>query len=230
MSYPPPASHPPEGQLLSPLTHRSRLQAQIHPQDGLLQYKGLFATCKPNNSVNNNMRNLNLYAKGWRGGLSENGKVKSFPTPRRPFWTCAVQGKPQTPSPAPGRHEGSLQWRRGSPLIGYWEPPASDDWWLPRRMPGLARGTGPRSLKGQTWPQKVPRLGSPCLPIDRWGRRVGPGVLLRFSALSVEEGCPEFPVRTLRVSPSGPAPLWPPALHQLHPRQAAGCGEWARPT
>lgn len=61
-----------------------------------------------------------------------------------------------------------------------------------------------RAKRGQRWRRNLLQLDSPCFPTNRWRGRVSPGVLPRFSVLSVEEGCPEFPVRRSRVSPLGP--------------------------
>lgn len=107
-------------------------------------------------------------------------------------------------------------------MIGYQEPPAlrigrcrkgRRDWHV---VPVLG------SRRRPPWRQCLRRLVSACLPIGRWGGRVGRGALPRFSALSVEEGSPEFLVRK---PPWGPAPPWPSALHRLCPSQAAGPGD-----
>lgn len=79
-------------------------------------------------------------------------------------------------------------------MIGRWRE-GCRDW---HAVPAIG------SKRRRRWRQKHRRLGSPILP--QRGGRVGPGKLLRFSAFGVEEGWPEPPVSSPRVSSAAPRP------------------------
>lgn len=82
---------------------------------------------------------------------------------------------------------------------------ASNDWLLPRGLPGLALG-GCSRRRRQRWRQSLRRQGLPGLPTSGWGGRASTGVLQKSSAPGVEGGYPEHPVRNPRAHLAGRQP------------------------